>query len=143
MTGDASPRVSVSGDVEVGTYLEIAEAEAMAANAQKQAKVLEVLAQLAPRLGLDEGQQRQFAPLMEEIAGEISAHPPATQERLQVLPASQSTRAQSGSGERQAGLQLASRPQPASTGGSPSMIGCKKPKAKASTRVSAPKLAQN
>lgn len=44
-----------------------------------------VLAQLAPRLGLDEGQQRQFAPLMEEIAGEISAHPPATQERLQVF----------------------------------------------------------
>ena len=29
----ASPRVSVSGDVEVGTYLEIAEAEAMASKA--------------------------------------------------------------------------------------------------------------
>ena len=30
MSGEGSPRVSVSGDVEVGTYLEIAEAEAMA-----------------------------------------------------------------------------------------------------------------
>ncbi len=31
VTGDASPRVSVSGDIEVSTYLEIAEAEAMTA----------------------------------------------------------------------------------------------------------------
>jgi len=44
-----------------------------------------VLAQLAPRLGLDAEQQRQFAPLMEELAGEISVHPPATSERLQVF----------------------------------------------------------
>jgi len=33
VTGDASPRVSVSGDIEVSTYLEIAEAEAMTVGA--------------------------------------------------------------------------------------------------------------
>ena len=33
VSGEGSPRVSVSGDVEVGTYLEIAEAEAMAGEA--------------------------------------------------------------------------------------------------------------
>ncbi len=45
----------------------------------------EALARLTARLGLDPEQQRQFAPLLEEVAGELSRHPPATTERLQVF----------------------------------------------------------
>ena len=45
----------------------------------------EALARLTARLGLDPEQQRQFAPLLEQIAVEISRHPPATQERLEVF----------------------------------------------------------
>lgn len=45
----------------------------------------EALARLTARLGLDPEQQRQFAPLLEQIAVEISRHPPATPERLEVF----------------------------------------------------------
>jgi hypothetical protein len=45
----------------------------------------EALARLTARLSLDEQQQRQFAPLLEEMAGELARHPPATQERLEVF----------------------------------------------------------
>ena len=45
----------------------------------------EALARLTSRLGLDPEQQRQFAPLLEEMAGELALHPPATFERLQVF----------------------------------------------------------
>ena len=45
----------------------------------------EALARLTARLSLDAEQQRQFAPLLEEMAGEIARHPPATQERLEVF----------------------------------------------------------
>jgi len=45
----------------------------------------EALARLTARLSLDAGQQRQFAPMLEELAGELARHPPATQERLNLL----------------------------------------------------------
>ena len=45
----------------------------------------EALARMTARLSLDPQQQRQFAPLVEELAGELSRHPPATQERLEVF----------------------------------------------------------
>jgi hypothetical protein len=45
----------------------------------------EALARLTERLSLDEQQQRQFAPLLEEMAGELARHLPATQERLEVF----------------------------------------------------------
>ena len=45
----------------------------------------EALARITARLSLDSDQQRQFAPLMEELAGELARHPPATQERLEVF----------------------------------------------------------
>lgn len=45
----------------------------------------EVLVRLTARLSLGEEQQRQFAPLLEQIAVEISRHPPATSERLEVF----------------------------------------------------------
>ena len=45
----------------------------------------EALARMTARLSLDPEQQRQFAPLLEELAGELAPHPPATQERLEVF----------------------------------------------------------
>src|SRR5436190_24389753 len=45
----------------------------------------EALARLTARLSLDAGQQRQFAPLLEELAGELASHPLASQERLNLL----------------------------------------------------------
>lgn len=45
----------------------------------------EALARITARLSLDPEQQRQFAPLLEEMASELSRHPPATQERLEVF----------------------------------------------------------
>jgi hypothetical protein len=45
----------------------------------------EALARLTARLSLDPAQQRQFAPLLEEMAGELARHLPATQERLEVF----------------------------------------------------------
>ena len=45
----------------------------------------EALARLTARLSLEADQQRQFAPLLEQIAVEISRHPPATPERLEVF----------------------------------------------------------
>ena len=45
----------------------------------------EALARVTARLSLDPEQQRQFNPLMEELASELSRHPPATQERLEVF----------------------------------------------------------
>jgi hypothetical protein len=45
----------------------------------------EALARLTARLSLDPAQQLQFAPLLEEMAGELARHPPATQERLEVF----------------------------------------------------------
>jgi hypothetical protein len=45
----------------------------------------EALARVTARLGLDSEQQRRFAPLLEEMAGELARHPPATQERLEVF----------------------------------------------------------
>jgi hypothetical protein len=45
----------------------------------------EALARMTARLSLDPEQQRQFAPLLEELAGELARHLPATQERLEVF----------------------------------------------------------
>ena len=45
----------------------------------------QALGRLTSRLSLDAEQQRQFAPLLEEMAGEFARHPPATQERLEVF----------------------------------------------------------
>jgi hypothetical protein len=45
----------------------------------------EALARFMARLSLDPAQQRQFAPLLEEMAGELARHLPATQERLEVF----------------------------------------------------------
>jgi hypothetical protein len=45
----------------------------------------EALARLTARLSLDPEQQGRFAPLLEEMAVELSRHPPATQERLEVF----------------------------------------------------------
>ena len=45
----------------------------------------QALGRLTARLSLDAEQQRLFAPLLEEMAGELARHPPATQERLEVF----------------------------------------------------------
>ena len=45
----------------------------------------EALTRLTARLSLDPEQQRQFAPLLEEMAVEFSRLPPATAERLEVF----------------------------------------------------------
>ena len=42
-----------------------------------------VLARLTAQLELDADQQRQFAPVLEELAGKFALYPPATPERLQ------------------------------------------------------------